>query len=52
VGMNAMYTESATVAVEANGHSAANGHPAAAGPSADDGEPAATSYGPSQGGER
>jgi len=26
VGMNAVYTESATVAVEANGHSAANGH--------------------------
>jgi hypothetical protein len=26
VGMNAVYTESAAVAVEANGHSAANGH--------------------------
>jgi hypothetical protein len=28
MGMNAVYTESAAVAVEANGHSAANGHPA------------------------
>jgi len=33
-----VYTESATVAVEANGHSAANGHSSAAGPAADDGE--------------
>jgi ubiquinol-cytochrome c reductase cytochrome b subunit len=37
VGMNAVYTESVPLALEANGHQAANGHSAEAGPSADDG---------------